>query len=260
MAASYSEILNRRSGNIPPQRDKRVREIRRPHCLHIQFSKEDQFEDGIRNAAKSIVLKCLNKIHVNTIAVRPYNSVDITCNSRAAVLQLATFLEDEPHTILKWHLYEPKLIKVNISWIPGYLTTNRVKTALLEYVKFDSDVNKSKDKNGIGKGTMNVKISPKSLQENPIPSYIFVNRYMLAVHYYGQKKTCKQCGSIDHFKIDCPIRLQNRNLRQSVQKPSKISSPNYAPTQEENGSECIFAENIRGTTDSTRTNNPESLD
>nr|XP_039259829.1 uncharacterized protein LOC120336261 [Styela clava] len=98
-------------------RDERVGKIRRPHCLHIQFSKDEQFDEGIRNAAKSIVLKCLMKTHIKTIAVRTYNAVDITCNSRAAVLQLATFLEAEPHTILKWHLYEPELIAAVQTWV-----------------------------------------------------------------------------------------------------------------------------------------------
>nr|XP_039273101.1 uncharacterized protein LOC120347253 [Styela clava] len=225
MAASYADVLKSQSGVILPLRDKiKTREIRRPHCLHMQFSREKPFEDGFRNAAKNIILQCLTKNHVKTIAVRPYNSIDVTCISRAAVLKLSTFLESHPIPECKWYLYEPEKVRVDISWVPGHLTTSMIKTALLKHVQFDSEVSESKDKDGIGQGTMNVQIQPKLLNENPIPSYIYVDGYMLTVKYYGQRKTCKQCGSFEHFKIDCPLRIQNQENRQRMQKQSKITA------------------------------------
>ncbi|XP_077975349.1 uncharacterized protein LOC144432058 [Styela clava] len=199
---------------VPIARDKRKAvnmAIPRPHCLQMKFERNhpDVLEKGLRATAKNIVLKGVTTKQIVSIAVRPYHTVDVTCRTRAEILTLDKYLKQQNIAGFKWFLYVEENTTVNISWIPGHIKKQQLRSTLLEFVKeLDSDIQEAKDEDGILNGWMYVSVPTNQIQQHPIPSFIYVEGCMISVKYRGQQQTCMKCNEVGHFKFECP--KQNR--------------------------------------------------
>ena len=78
----------------------------------------------------------------------------------------------------------------------------------------------------------------KSLENNPIPSYLYFGQYKFRVRYHGQSTTSGYCAEDDHIERNCPkegkmkILVKNSKL-QRRQTPQNENQQKEPPTKEE---------------------------
>ena len=78
----------------------------------------------------------------------------------------------------------------------------------------------------------------KSLNINPIPSYLYFGQYKFRVCYQGQNTTCGYCAENDHIERNCPKKANMKILVKSFklhrrQAPQNENQQQEPPTKEE---------------------------
>ena len=181
--------------------------LERPTCLNFR-TKTNMKRNEIIKLLKSINYAIEN---VMGIAEMKNKSIDITCKTRANVLELYERLK-EIDEILNLRLYESNKVNVLIGWVPIPMKNERLKQVVEEvFAKAINIIKKNIKMNKpleifLLSGIRIITMNKTDLESNPIPSYIYVDNFELYVTYEEQPITCKCCGEVGHVQANCKTR------------------------------------------------------
>ena len=77
----------------------------------------------------------------------------------------------------------------------------------------------------------------KTLETNPIPSYLYFGQYKFRVRYQGQSTTCGYCAEGDHVERNCPkksnMKIMVKNSKLQKRQAPRNENEKKKPTTEE---------------------------
>ena len=115
-------------------------------------------------------------------------SIDITCRTRQDVLELYEKLR-EVDNVYYVRLYESDHVNVLLGWVPIPLPNEQIKQSIEAAFGKVIQVIKKRHKDGLQSGIRILSMNKDELDVNPIPSYIFIDGFILYVTYPLSRST-----------------------------------------------------------------------
>ena len=173
-------------------------QLKRPNCLNFQT------KDNIKRMEVLELLKSINYPVMKLVGIADMKprSIDITCKTRQYVVESEQKLRIVK-SIYNLRLHESENINVIFGWVPIPMTNEEIKTEVEKKVGKVIKVTAEKHKDGLLSGIRVVTIPKTMVEQNPLPSYIFILGNELYVTYTGQTVTCGYCQEAGHMQSTC---------------------------------------------------------
>ena len=196
---------------------------------HAQLSWAGRVRSGIRNPFeynkdceltcklvnvkdRSDIFNLLREVRFSTInfegiVLRSGYLVDFTLKNKSYSLKLAKLLK-ENDKVQEVIAYAESNVDVRIAHVPPRFP----ETPLFDYIQLNHGqiikTFRQKDCYNLETGVRIFKLEQKDLENNPIPSFLFFEKYKLLVKYEGQKQTCGFCAKAGHNEKDSERKYQ----------------------------------------------------
>ena len=173
------------------------------------------------------------------MVLRPGALVDFTLKSKEAALKFAKSLSNL-ESILNVSAHADTVVEARIDFIPLGFPTEPISEYLINnHGEFLTTPIRITDRFNIQTGTRVFKTERKNLDNNPIPSYLYLGQYKFGVRYQGQNTTCGYCAEEDHIERNCPKKANMKILA----KNSKLQR-RQAPQTEDQQQESATKEDV----------------
>ena len=168
----------------------------------------------------------------------PGGLVDFTLKSKDLALKFVKSLSNL-ESIQNATTHADRVVEVRIDFIPPGFPTEPISEYLNNnHGEILTTPIRISDRFNMQTGTRVFKMEKKSLENNPIPSYLYFGQYKFRVRYQGQSTTCGYCAEDDHIERNSPkegkmkILVKNSELqrRQTSQNENQQKEP---PTKQE---------------------------
>ena len=172
------------------------------------------------------------------MVLRPGALVDFTLKSKEAALKFAKTLSNL-ESVSNISAHADTVVEVRIDFIPPGFPTEPISEYLINnHGEILTTPIRITDRFNIQTGTRVFKLERKSLDNNPIPSYLYFGQYKFRVRYQGQNTTCGYCAEQDHIERNCPKKANMKTLAKSSklqrrQAPQTEDQQQEPPTKEE---------------------------
>ena len=172
------------------------------------------------------------------MVLRPGALVDFTLKSKEAALKFAKTLSNL-ESVSNVSAHADTVVEVRIDFIPPGFPTEPISEYLVNnHGEILTTPIRITDRFNIQTGTRVFKLERKSLDNNPIPSYLYFGQYKFRVRYQGQNTTCGYCAEQDHIERNCPKKANMTTLAKSSklqrrQAPQTEEQQQEPPTKEE---------------------------
>ena len=234
------------NNRIEPTWAARVRTGNKQH-----FEYENDFEVTVKflnNVTREEVYKEVKKVNwpiatIVGIVMRPGNLVDFTLKTKENAVKMAESLRNSEN-IRDVVAHADSVSEVRIGFIPPRFPSEPI----IEYLtsKHGQVLHtpiRISDRFNIQTGTRVFKMERKSLETNPIASFLYFGKYKFRVRYSGQPTTCGYCAEEGHIERECEqktnmIQLRKRSKLFKRQAPDeqkeedKSQKPSYEEAKE----------------------------
>ena len=134
------------------------------------------------------------------LVLRPGGLVDFTLKSKELALKFVQSLSNL-ESIQNVTAQADTVVEVWIDFIPPAFPTEPISEYLINnHGEILTTAIGITDRFYIQTGTRVFKMERKSLDNNPIPSYLYFEQYKFRVRYQGQNTTCDDCAEDDHIE------------------------------------------------------------
>ena len=138
------------------------------------------------------------------MVLRPGDLVDFTLKSKDLALKFAKSLSNL-ESVQNATAHADTVVKVRIDFIPPGFPTEPISEYLNNnHGEILTTLIRISDRFNIQTGTWVFKMERKTLETNPVPSYLYFGQYKFRVRYQGQSTTCGYCAKGDHVERNCP--------------------------------------------------------
>ena len=179
------------------------------------------------------------------MVLRPGGLVDFTLKSKDLALKFAKSLSNL-ESVQNATAHADTVVEVRIDFIPPGFPTEPISEYLNNnHGEILITPIRISDRFNIQTGTRVFKMERKSLETNPIPSYLYFGQYKFRVRYQGQNTTCGYCAEGDHVERNCPkkanmkimvknSKLQKRQAPQNEIEKKELTKEEVAKSFEDN--------------------------
>ena len=167
------------------------------------------------------------------MVLRPGGLLDFTLKSKETALKLAKCLSNL-ESIQNVTTHADTVVEVRTDFIPPGFPTEPISDYLVNnHGEILITPIRITDRFYIQTGTRVFKMERKSLNNNPIPSYLYFGQYEFRVRFQGQNTTCGYCAENDHIERICPKKANMKILVKSSKLHRRQAPQNKNPTKEE---------------------------
>ena len=158
------------------------------------------------------------------MVLRPGGLVDFTLKSKDLALKFAQSLSNL-ESVQNATAHADTVVEVRIDFIPPGFPTEPISEYLNNnHGEILTTPIRISDRFNIQTGTRVFKMERKTLETNPIPSYLYFGQYKFRVRYQGQNTTCGYCAEGDHVERNCPKKA-NMKIMVKNSKLQKRQAP-----------------------------------
>ena len=171
------------------------------------------------------------------MVLRPGGLVDFTLKSKDLALKFAKSLSNL-ESVQNATAHADTVVEVRIDFIPPGLLTEPISEYLNNnHGEILSTPIRISDRFNIQTGTRVFTMERKTLETNPIPSYLYFGQYKFRVRYQGQSTTCGYCAEGDHVERNCPkkanMKIMAKNSKLQKRQAPRNENEKKEPTTEE---------------------------
>ena len=158
------------------------------------------------------------------MVLRPGGLVDFTLKSKDLALKFAKSLSNL-ESVQNATAHADTVVEVRIDFIPPGFPTEPISEYLINnHGEILTTPIRISDRFNIQTGTRVFKMEKKTLETNPIPSYLYFGQYKFRVRYQEQSTTCGYCAEGDHVERNCPKKA-NMKIMVKNSKLQKRQAP-----------------------------------
>ena len=171
------------------------------------------------------------------MVLRPGGLVDFTLKSKDLALKFAKSLSNL-ESVQNATAHADTVVEVRIDFIPPGFPTEPISEYLNNnHGEILTTPIRISDRFNIQTGTRVFKMERKTLETNPIPSYLYFGQYKFRVRYQGQSTTCGYCAEGDHVERNCPkkanMKIMAKNSKLQKRQAPRNENEKKEPTTEE---------------------------
>ena len=171
------------------------------------------------------------------MVLRPGGLVDFTLKSKDLALKFAKSLSNL-ESVQNATAHADTVVEVRIDFIPPGFPTEPISEYLNNnHGEILTTPIRISDRFNIQTGTRVFKMERKTLETNPIPSYLYFGQYKFRVRYQGQNTTCGYCAEDDHVERNCPqkanMKIMVKNSKLQKRQAPRNENEKKEPTTEE---------------------------
>ena len=221
--------------------------VRSGNKKHFEYENDHEVTSKfLVNPTRESVYKEIKKLNwpfttILGMVMRPGNLVDFTLKSTENAIKMAECLRKSDF-VRDVVAHADSVTEVRIDFIPPRFPTDPISEYLTSrHGEILQTLVRISNRYNIHNGTRVFKMQRKSLETNPIPSFLYFAKYKFRVRYSGQPTTCGYCAEEGHIERECPhkanmIKLKKKtklNKRQAPEENHEKEEENEKPTLEE---------------------------